>query len=542
MDCAINSTPSSASEAPVALLKADELTVSFGGTTVLDAVSFEIGKGQRFGVIGESGSGKTMSALAIMGLMPDEAQVSGTLIFDKAPLPTDEDARAKLRGRRIAMVFQEPMTSLNPLQTAGAQVAEAMQLAGQAQGDPKADVERLFVEVGLEPGHAARYPHELSGGQRQRVMIAMALAGKPDLLICDEPTSALDLITQRKVIDLIDRISTDRGMALMFISHDLKAVAALCTKIMVLRRGKVVEMGDKLDLLGHPKNDYTKLLLAAGRHRPRTLMRAPISGDMLDVRGVTRRFRQPDVSLFEPRSPLVALDDVSFTIRAGESLALVGPSGSGKSTLARIIAGLDRVTKGELEFDHQVYHGTDLPRMLRRDISLVFQDPFGSFNPRLTIGESVAEPLRLEQGAEFDDLGRRIVEVVQAVGLSPDMLNRFPHEFSGGQRQRFAIARALITRPRLVVLDEPVSALDVSMRGEVLVLLNRLRADYGLTFLVISHDLDMVRIVADRVMVMDKGKIIETGTPAQLLDKPQEPLTRELIAAALPDVGIVPVL
>jgi peptide/nickel transport system ATP-binding protein len=331
-------------------------------------------------------------------------------------------------------------------------------------------------------------------------------------------------------------------MALMFISHDLKAVAALCTKIMVLRRGKVVEMGDKLDVLGHPKHEYTKMLLAAGRHRARTLMRAPISGDMLAVRGLTKRFRQPDVSPFEPRPPLVALDDISFAIRSGESLALVGPTASGKSTLARIIAGLDRATMGELEFDHQVYHGTDLPRMLRRDISLVFANPISTFNPRLTIGESVAEPLRLEQGAEFDELGRRIVEVVQAVGLSPDMLSRFPRELSSGQLQRFAIARALITRPRLVVLDEPVSALDVSARGEVLVLLNRLRADYGLTFLIISHDLDMLSIVADRVIVMDRGRIIETGTPAQLLDKPQEPLTKELVAARLPGIGIVPVL
>jgi peptide/nickel transport system ATP-binding protein len=213
-----------------------------------------------------------------------------------------------------------------------------------------------------------------------------------------------------------------------------------------------------------------------------------------------------------------------------------------KKDIAGIIAGLERATKGELEFDHQVYHGTDLPRMLRRDISLVIGDPSTSFNPRLTIGESVAEPLRLEPGAEFDELGRRIVELVQAVGLSPDMLNRFPREFSTGQLQRFAIARALIARPRLVILDEPVSSLDVAVRGEVLVLLNRLRADYGLTFLVISHDLDMVRVVADRVMVVDKGRIIETGTPAQLLDKPQEPLTKQLVAAQLPDVGIVPVL
>jgi peptide/nickel transport system ATP-binding protein len=331
-------------------------------------------------------------------------------------------------------------------------------------------------------------------------------------------------------------------MALMFISHDLKAVALLCTSIMVVHRGKVVEMGDKLDVLGHPKNDYTKMLLAAGRQRGRALMRAPIGGDMLVVRSVTRRYRQPDISLFQPRPPLLALDNVNLTLRGGESLALVGPSGAGKSTLARIIAGLDRCSAGEIEFDHQIYHGHDLPKSLRRDISLVFQDPFGSFNPRLTIGESVAEPLRLEQGAGFDELGQRIVEVVKAVGLSPDMLERYPHEFSGGQRQRFAIARALITRPRLVILDEPVSALDVSVRGEVLVLLNRLRADYGLTFLVISHDLEMVRTIADRVIVMDKGRVIETGTPATLLDKPQEPLTRDLIAASLPDIGIVPVL
>lgn len=526
----------------MALLSVDEMTVSFGGTTVLDAVSFTIGKGQRFGVVGESGAGKSMAALGIMGLLPDGAQVKGTLVFDGAPVPDDEQARAKLRGKRIAMVFQGSESSLDPLETVGAQVVEAMVLAGQAHGDVRLELERLLGDLGLEPGLSSRYPRELTDGQRQCVMIAVALAGKPDLLICDEPTSALDLMAQRRVIDLIDRICADRGMALMFISHDFKAVAALCTKILVLRRGKVVEMGDKLDVLGHPRHDYTKMLLAVGRHRARTLMRAPISGDLLRVRGLTRCFRQPDVSLFEPRPPLVALDDVSFAIRRGESLALVGPTGSGKSTLARIIAGLDRATSGELEFDHQAYHGVDLPRMLRPDIGFVFPNPLGSFNPRLTIGESVAEPLRLEQGAELDELGRRIVEIVQAVGLSPDLLNRFPRELSVGQRQRFAIARALITRPRLIVLDDPVSALDVSVRGDVLVLLNRLRADYGLTFLIVGHDLDMLSIVADRVIVMDKGRIIETGTPAQLLDKPQEALTRNLVAARLPDIGIVPVL
>ena len=526
----------------MALLEADRLTVTVDGATVLDGVSFEIGKGERLGIIGESGAGKTMAALAVMGLLPGGAEASGTLRLDGAPLPTEEEARAAFRGRRIAMVFQNPIAALDPLARAGAQVAEAMQLAGQAQGDAQGEIERLFADVGLAPAHAARYPHELTDGERQRVTIATALAGKPELLICDEPVSTLDPIAQRQVLDLIDRLCADRGMALLLISHDLKAVAALCTRLMVLRLGKVVETGDKLDVLGYPKHSYTKLLLAAGRHRTRTLMRAPISGDMLTVRGLTRRFRRPDASLLQPRPPLVALDEVSFTIRAGESLAVVGPAGSGKSTLARIVAGLDRASKGELEFDHQVYHGSDLPRGLRRQISLVFRDPSGSFDPRLTIGESIAEPLRLEQGAEVDELGRRIVDVVKAVGLSTDMLNQLPHDLSGGERQRFAIARALITQPRLVVLDEPVSALDISARGDVLVLLNRLRADYGLTFLVVSHDLDTVAIVADRAMVLDKGRIIETGTPSQLLERPREKLTRDLIAARLPDVGIVPVL
>jgi peptide/nickel transport system ATP-binding protein len=524
----------------VRLLEIERLSVAFDGAPVLSDIALHIDKGERFGIIGESGSGKTMTALAVMGLLPEGAEATGSIAFDGAPLPDDEAARARFRGRRIAMVFQEPMTSLDPLQQAGAQVAEAMQLAGHTE-NMRAAVEALFVEVGLMPEHTARYPHELSGGQRQRVMIAMALAGRPDLLIADEPTSALDLITQRKVLDLIDRLCAERGMALMFISHDLKAVAKLCTRLMVVRRGVAVETGARDEVFGRPQHAYTRLLIAAGRHRERTLMRTPISGDLLDVRHLTRRFGQPGASLFRRRPPLVAVDDVSFSIRSGESLALVGPSGSGKSTLARIIAGLDRATGGEIEFARQIYHGPDLPRLLRRDISLVFQDPFGSFNPRLTMGESVAEPLRLEQGQPIAALTRRLVEVVTAVGLDPDMLARYPHEFSGGQRQRFAIARALVTRPRLIILDEPVSALDVSVRGEVLVLLNRLRSDFGLTFLIISHDLDMVRIVADRVMVLDHGRIVETGTPAQLLDHPQHALTKELIAAGLPEIGIVPV-
>jgi peptide/nickel transport system ATP-binding protein len=541
MGCATSSTlASSASEILVALVEVNGLTVTFGETRILDNVSFRIGKSERFGIIGESGSGKTMTALALTGLLPDHAQVAGAINFDGPPLPKSEAEIAKLRGRRIGFIFQEPMTALDPLMKAGAQIREALELSGNSSDVP-ANVSRLLAEVGLEPEHAARYPHELSGGQRQRVVIATAIAGSPDLLIADEPTSALDLITQRKVIDLIDRLCNERGMALMFISHDLKAVAALCTRIMVLNGGRVVETAEKTELFGSPKRDYTRKLVVAGRHRAKTLMRSPIGDALLEVKGLTRRFRRPDVSLFEPRPPFVAVNDVSFSLRLGESLALVGPSGSGKSTLARMIAGLDRASGGQMVFDHAVYHGTDLPRMFRRDISLVFQDPFGSFDPRLTIGESVAEPMRLEPHRLPVEIHERIEETVEAVGLSPDMLERYPHEFSGGQRQRFAIARALITKPRLVILDEPVSALDVSVRGEILVMLNRLRADFGLTFLIISHDLEMVRIVADRAMVMDKGRIIETATPAQLLEAPKAKITQELIAAGLPEIGIVPV-
>ncbi|HWA19183.1 MAG TPA: ABC transporter ATP-binding protein [Devosia sp.] len=525
----------------MALVEVNGLTVSFGDARVLDGISFTIARGERFGIIGESGSGKTMTSLAVTGLLPDRAKVTGGVNFDGPPLPADEVLLARLRGKRIGLVFQEPMSALDPLMMAGAQIAEALALNGRTE-DVGKTVDSLLVEVGLEPLHARRFPHELSGGQRQRVMIAIALAPEPDLLIADEPTSALDLITQRKILDLIDRLCRDRGMALMFISHDLKAVAALCTRVMVLHRGRMVETAEKVALFGNPRHDYTKQLIAAGRHRAKTLMRSPIGDPLLEVSGLTRRFRQPDISIFEPRPPLVAVNDVSFSLRSGESLALVGPSGSGKSTLARIIAGLDRASGGHMVFDRATYHGRDLPRTYRRDISLVFQDPFGSFNPRLTMRASVAEPLRLEPQRLPEEVRDRIVEIVTAVGLTPDMLERFPHEFSGGQRQRFAIARALITKPRLVILDEPVSALDVSVRGEVLVMLNRLRADFGLTFLIISHDLEMVRVVADRVMVMNKGRIIETGTPAQLLDMPKEDLTKELVAARLPEVGIVPVI
>jgi peptide/nickel transport system ATP-binding protein len=510
------------------LLKADGFGISIDGKPVLEGVGFQLEKGQRLGIIGETGGGKSLLALAIAGLLPERATTTGTLTLDDAPLPVAEAERAKLRGPRIGVLPQHAGDGLDPLQTIGEQLGTAA--ADAALG-----------EVGLNPTHAARYPRGLSVAERQLAALAITLVGKPQLLIADEPVAGLDALATRQIVGIIERLCIEREMALVLVSHDLKLIALLATKVLVLNSGHAIEAGDKAEVFGHPKHAHTRMLMTAGRHRARTLMRTPIGGQLLDVRNVSRSFPQRGNSLFERQPPLLAVDKATLSIRQAESLALIGPAGSGKSTLARIIAGLEDATSGELEIDHAVYHGTDLPRPLRREISFVFRDPRTSFNPRLTVGESIAEPLQLEAQRLMDELSARIVEVTDAIGVSPDILGAYPAAFTTAQLQRLAFARALVTRPRLIVLDEPVAALDVTARGEFVVMLNRLRADFGLTFLVVSHDLEMVRIVADRVLVMDKGKIIETGTPATLLDKPQQELTKQLVAAALPDVGIVPV-
>ena len=517
----------------MSLLEISGLSVRFGSAEVVSDVSFALQRGERFGIVGESGSGKTLTALAVTGLLPEGAFTSGSITLDGEPLPTSERAMARLRGKRIGMVFQEPMTALNPLMRVNDQIEEAIRLTGEGHGAPQLEASALLAEVGLELRHGERFPHQLSGGQRQRVMIAMALASQPEILIADEPTSALDLITQRKVLDLIAAICDRRHMALLFISHDLKAVGKLCTRVAVMHRGKLVETGKTSSVFSAPRQPYTQKLVAASRFDVRPLSRPPIGDTLLAVDGITRDYRQGGM-LFWADKPLRAVDNVHLSIARSECLALVGPSGCGKTTLARIIVGLDRATAGAVHLEGTTYHGPDLPRALRRDVSLVFQDPFGSFNPRRTIGDSLGEPLRLEPGV---DRAQRLDEAITAVGLDAGMLARYPHEFSGGQRQRLAIARALVTRPKLVVLDEPVSALDVSVRGEVLTLLARLQADFGLTYLIISHDLDMVRAMADRVLVMEAGKIVEEGKPAEIFARPQHRLTRDLMAARLPEVG-----
>ena len=519
----------------MALVDIDNLSISFAGRPAVSGLSLRIEKGERFGIIGESGSGKSLTALAIAGLLPETAAVSGAIAFDGAPLPADEHAMARLRGRHIGMVFQEPMTALNPLMRIGDQVREAITLSDAGAAADGA-IAALMREVGLEPDHADRFPHQLSGGQRQRAMIAMALASQPELMIADEPTSSLDAITQRVVLDLIAEICTRRQMTLLFISHDIRAVAALCSRIGVMHDGQLVEEGAARAVLQRPRAAYTRKLLAASQMERRAAPRHAPGELLLKVEGVSRDYSHGGFRLWRG-APLRAVDRVSFEIDAGECVALVGPSGCGKTTLARMIVGLDSASDGRMVLDGQAYRGRDLPPLLRAGLSLVFQDPFSSFDPRMTIGDSLGEPLHLlGPGAERDRVAR-LEEAVRAVGLEPDMLQRYPHAFSGGQRQRLAIARALVTRPRLLVLDEPVSALDMSLRGEVLGLLSRLRAEHRLSYLIISHDLDMVGAMADRVLVMEKGRIVEEGTPEQLFAQPQHRLTKALMAARLPDVA-----
>ncbi len=519
----------------MALVEIERLSISFGGRAAVSDLSLTIKRGDRFGIIGESGSGKSLTALAIAGLLPETAQVSGNIRFDGSPLPTSEAAMARLRGKRIGMVFQEPMTALNPLMTVGEQIEEAIALAGVA--DTAAVVlTDLLGEVGLEPSHAGRFPHQLSGGQRQRAMIAMALASQPELMIADEPTSALDVITQRTVLDLIVEICTRRHMTLLFISHDLRAVAALCSHVAVMQAGRIVEQGGTKDLIAAPKADYTRRLLAATRMGKFTNPARAPGPPLLRVEAVSRVYRQGGFWLWRD-PPVKAVTDVSFSVDGGECVALVGPSGCGKTTLGRMIVGLDSASAGQMQLDGIAYRGHDLPPLLRAGLSLVFQDPFSSFDPRMRIGQSLAEPLHLLGHMPSTERERRLRDAIEDVGLEASMLARFPHEFSGGQRQRLAIARALVTRPRLLVLDEPVSALDVSLRGDVLALLARLRAEHGLSYLIISHDLDMVAAMADRVLVMEAGRIVEEGAPDQLFAAPQHRLTRALMAARLPEVA-----
>ncbi len=541
----------------MSLLHIDTLDLSFAKTPILRGVTLGLEPGEILGLVGESGSGKSMTALAVMGLLPQGARATGRIWLDGQDLlALSERQMCALRGNQIGMIFQEPMTALNPLMTIGDQVAETLMVHRKMpRAEARAIARAKLDRVGL-PGPRfplSLYPHELSGGQRQRVAIALAIALQPRLLIADEPTTALDVTTQAEVLNLLRDLARAEDMALILITHDLAVVAGMADRVAVMRHGQIVETGPTEPLFRAPRHPYTAQLLAASTHRPKAAARpapapeheyfcqeeaAGISSwqkysksdaALLRVAGATRIYRLPRPRPFAAHPELRAVDDVSFQIDPGESVGLVGESGCGKSTLTRAILGLDPLQAGSITLGaHPV--GPGMPQAARADVQVVFQDPYGSFNPRQRVETLVAEPFHLTgRPADWQD---RVAAALSEVGLTPEDGAKFIHEFSGGQRQRIAIARALIIRPKLIVLDEAVSALDVRVRAQVLDLLATLQASHDLAYLFISHDLSVVRNVTTRCLVMQAGRIVEQGPTEALFTAPRHPYTAELLAAA----------
>ena len=522
------------------LLEVDHLSVRFGASTVVNDVSFAIAAGEKFALVGESGSGKSITALSVLRLV-DAAVTTGTIRFEGEDLmgKTDRQMRA-IRGSRIGMIFQEPMTALNPLFTVGNQIAEVLTLhEGLAKNAARARAIDLLARTGI-PEPAKRvdvYPHQLSGGQRQRAMIAMALACRPRLLICDEPTTALDVTIQAQILALLDELQAEMGMALLFITHDLNMVRRFTHRVGVMERGRLVELGATATVFGAPQHGYTKKLLAS---RPERVVQ-PVPDDapvLVQGDGVAVSFSFNE-GWFGKRQ-FQAVKGATLQLKRGETLGIVGESGSGKTTLGMALLALQGLSGGSVSLSGERIDNADRKhlRAMRRRMQVVFQDPFASLSPRMTIGQIVGEGLALHR-ADLDKAARDklVLEMLDEVGLSDrhgvaGVLQRYPHEFSGGQRQRIAIARAVVLRPEVLVLDEPTSALDVSVQQQVLRLLADLQRHYGMSYVFISHDLAVVRAMSHRVMVMKNGDVVEEGEAEALFANPRKPYTQELLAAA----------
>ncbi|QEM09903.1 ABC transporter ATP-binding protein [Mucilaginibacter rubeus] len=562
------------------MLKVNDLSVSFkNGKSQFEAVkgiSFTLDKGETIGIVGESGSGKSVTSLALMRLLnEDQAVINGSVLLNGVCLcRLSEDEMQQVRGNQVAMIFQEPMTSLNPVLTCGFQLTEAIRLhLGVTKAEAKQRTIDLFKEVQLPRPEAIfdSYPHQISGGQKQRVMIAMALACNPEILIADEPTTALDVTVQKTIIELLHKLKAERHMSLIFISHDLGVIREIADRVLVMYKGEIVEEATVDELFASAKHPYTKGLLACRPTPQQHLKKLPVVADFLDegkpavtIESIRELYHYPDTEiaarrhrLYEQR-PLLkaeklntwfptdtglfkrkdhvvkAVNNVSFDVYPGETLGLVGESGCGKTTLGRSILRLIEPTSGKVSFE-----GTDLRglkknelRQIRKDIQIIFQDPYSSLNPKLTVGQSLMEPLQVHQFYSNDATRKRkVLELLERVNLQPAHFNRYPHEFSGGQRQRIVIARALALQPKFIICDESVSALDVSVQAQVLNLIRELQDELKLTYIFISHDLAVIKHISDRMMVMNKGEIVETGYPDDIYYRPKEEYTKRLIAS-----------
>ena len=586
------------------ILEVQDLSIAFGERTVVERLNFTLERGKTLGIVGESGSGKSVSTLALMGLLPKNATVRGSAKLSPTPafghpslqggdgeqplelLTLDEEGFRDIRGKRISMIFQEPMTSLNPVQKCGEQVMEMMRAhkgvhpegdlstaelnqMTTKKGSERTKVLELFKEVLLPRPEKIfdSYPHEISGGQKQRVMIAMALINQPDIIIADEPTTALDVTVQKTILDILKTLQQKHGISIIFITHDLGVIAQIADEILVMYRGKMVEQGPADAILRHPHEPYTQGLLACRPpldSRPERLPTVEVflQNDECGMRNEEQATASDNSSFITPHSTLISVhgldvtytlkrslfgkplqtlkgvDGISFDIMEGETLGLVGESGCGKSTLGRALLRLIDHSAGNIS-----YRGRSLDSLSRREmralrpkLQIIFQDPYSSLNPRITIGDAIAESLKVHRKNQNtpitqNTLKETVLSLMEQVGLQPDWYTRYPHELSGGQRQRVCIARALILQPELVVCDESVSALDVSVQAQVLNLLNDLKEHYRYTYLFITHDLSVVHYMADRIMVMQKGKIVESGTADAIFNNPQTEYTRTLIDA-----------